>query len=169
MGNIDSNGVYIYEDTDAVSPLHTLLNMGQQSISNILNARPGNRKSDKRLWVGNRSTTDNAAAGFNASVASITIPGGEVDPGLYIAIARHKLGQNQATGTLEASLTTPSGTATNRRSTAGASFADIDQADAFLINTGGQPFTVSMNVRTSAGDLTVFAGSTIIVARVIDF
>lgn len=36
MGTIDSNGIYFYEDTDAVSPLHTLLNVGQQSVSDAL-------------------------------------------------------------------------------------------------------------------------------------
>lgn len=39
MGTIDSNGVYFYEDTDAVSPLHTLLNIGQQSVSDALSHR----------------------------------------------------------------------------------------------------------------------------------
>lgn len=34
MGTIDSNGIYLYEDTDSVSPLHTLLNIGQTSVSN---------------------------------------------------------------------------------------------------------------------------------------
>lgn len=40
MGTTDANGVYFYEDTDAVSPLHTLLNVGQTSVSNALNATP---------------------------------------------------------------------------------------------------------------------------------
>lgn len=40
MGTTDNNGVYFYEDTDAVSPLHTLLNTGQTSVSNALNAAP---------------------------------------------------------------------------------------------------------------------------------
>lgn len=34
MGTTDSNGIYFYEDTDAVSPLHTLLNLGQTSVAN---------------------------------------------------------------------------------------------------------------------------------------
>jgi hypothetical protein len=38
MGTIDDNGIYFYEDTDAVSPLHTLLNVGQQSISDAFDA-----------------------------------------------------------------------------------------------------------------------------------
>lgn len=36
MGTTDSNGVYFYEETDPVSPLHTLLNVGQQSISDAI-------------------------------------------------------------------------------------------------------------------------------------
>ena len=36
MGTTDANGVYFYEDTDPVSPLHTLLNLGQTSISTAL-------------------------------------------------------------------------------------------------------------------------------------
>lgn len=38
MGTTDSNGIYFYEDTDAVSPLHTLLNLGQTSVTNALDA-----------------------------------------------------------------------------------------------------------------------------------
>lgn len=36
MGTTNANGIYFYEDTDAVSPLHTLLNTGQTSVSNAL-------------------------------------------------------------------------------------------------------------------------------------
>jgi hypothetical protein len=44
MGTIDSNGIYFYEDTDAVSPLHTLLNVGQQSVSDALETVSGRYK-----------------------------------------------------------------------------------------------------------------------------
>lgn len=36
MGTTDSNGVYFYEETDPATPLHTLLNTGQQSVSNAV-------------------------------------------------------------------------------------------------------------------------------------
>jgi hypothetical protein len=36
MGTIDDNGIYFYEATDAVSPLHTLLNVGQASVSSAI-------------------------------------------------------------------------------------------------------------------------------------
>jgi hypothetical protein len=170
MGNIDNNGVYIYEDTDAVSPLHTLLNMGQQSVSDILGNRPGNRKNDTRVWRASRGGTDTAPANTPAGVTSVTISGADAKPGLYIAIGRHKLGQNDTTGTLEARLATPSGTYSNRRSTAGASFADIDQADMFTIPVGNTAaFTVNLTAVTSSGTVTAFAGSSVVVARVIDF
>lgn len=38
MGTIDNNGVYFYETTDAISPLQTLLNVGQQSVSDSLDS-----------------------------------------------------------------------------------------------------------------------------------
>src|SRR5665647_576847 len=41
MATTDSNGILFYEDTDAVSPLHTLLNTGQQSVSDAIAARGG--------------------------------------------------------------------------------------------------------------------------------
>lgn len=36
MSTIDSNGVLFYEETDPISPIHTLLNTGQQSVSDAL-------------------------------------------------------------------------------------------------------------------------------------
>jgi len=39
MATTDSKGILFYEGTDAVSPLHTLLNAGQQSVSNALGIR----------------------------------------------------------------------------------------------------------------------------------
>lgn len=36
MGTTDSNGIYFYEVTDPVSPLQSLLNVGQQSVSDAL-------------------------------------------------------------------------------------------------------------------------------------
>lgn len=36
MATTDANGIVFYEETDAVSPLHTLLNLGQQSISDVV-------------------------------------------------------------------------------------------------------------------------------------
>jgi hypothetical protein len=36
MGTTDNNGIYFYEETDSVSPLHTLLNVAQQSVSDAL-------------------------------------------------------------------------------------------------------------------------------------
>lgn len=38
MATTDANGIVFYETTDPVSPLQTLLNSGQQSISNALSA-----------------------------------------------------------------------------------------------------------------------------------
>lgn len=36
MATTDVNGIVLYEDTDSVSPLHTLLNLGMTSVSNAL-------------------------------------------------------------------------------------------------------------------------------------
>lgn len=36
MGSINSAGVYVYDETDQVSPLHTLLNLGMDSVSESL-------------------------------------------------------------------------------------------------------------------------------------
>lgn len=36
MTTTDGNGIVFYEETDPVSPLHTLLNTGQQSVSNAI-------------------------------------------------------------------------------------------------------------------------------------
>lgn len=33
MGSLDANGVYIFDTTDKVAPLHTTLNLGQASVS----------------------------------------------------------------------------------------------------------------------------------------
>lgn len=64
MGTTDNNGIYFYEDTDAVSPLHTLLNAGQQSVSNALNANP-------RIWsVTNVAARDALLTARGASPAS---------------------------------------------------------------------------------------------------
>lgn len=41
MATIDSNGILFYEETDAVSPLHTLLNGGQTSVTNAITALGG--------------------------------------------------------------------------------------------------------------------------------
>jgi hypothetical protein len=38
MATTDDNGILFYEDTDAVSPLDTMLNAGQQSISDAFSA-----------------------------------------------------------------------------------------------------------------------------------
>lgn len=45
MATTDSNGVVFYEDTDPVSPLHTLLNLGQQGTANALQALADRRTS----------------------------------------------------------------------------------------------------------------------------
>lgn len=39
MGTSDANGIYFYETTDPVSPLQTLLNTGQQSVSDAFSGR----------------------------------------------------------------------------------------------------------------------------------
>lgn len=36
MGSLDENGIYIYDETDQVSPIHTYSNMGQASTSAAL-------------------------------------------------------------------------------------------------------------------------------------
>ena len=36
MATIDDNGIVFYEETDPISPIHTLLNTGQQSVSDAI-------------------------------------------------------------------------------------------------------------------------------------
>src|SRR5690625_7401937 len=33
MGSLDDNGIYIYDETDQISPIHTYSNLGQASTS----------------------------------------------------------------------------------------------------------------------------------------
>lgn len=36
MGSLDNNGIYIYDETDQVSPIHTFENLGQASVSQAI-------------------------------------------------------------------------------------------------------------------------------------
>lgn len=63
MGTTDGNGIFFYETTDPVSPLQTLLNLGQQSVSNALTA-------NVRIWPVADSTARNALAGVRIPSAS---------------------------------------------------------------------------------------------------
>lgn len=82
MGTIDGNGIYFYEETDSLSPLHTLLNVGQQSVSDALgtwaaytptwtNLSPGNATVTAR-WTKSGDTVRVAVTFVWGSSTSIT-------------------------------------------------------------------------------------------------
>ena len=84
MGTLDSNGVYIYDTTDAVSPLHTLLNVGQQSVSDALGEVNGPKT---RYWRYNRAAGPDAPfVTANTVVVSGTIT--DAPAGKYMVNAR---------------------------------------------------------------------------------
>jgi hypothetical protein len=64
MGTVNGNGIYFYEETDAVSPLHTLLNVAQQSVSDALD-------STARVFrVANTAARTAKATGYGASASN---------------------------------------------------------------------------------------------------
>lgn len=130
-----------------------------------LRGTPG---GEVRRWTSIRSTTDTVASDVVANNTSVTIPAGEALPGVYLAIGRHTMGQNDAIGTVSSTMTTPAGTVTHRRTEQASSFADVNQQETFVITTGGSAVTVDIKASTTAGTLTVFTGSSITVTRVLD-
>jgi hypothetical protein len=83
MGTIDANGIYFYEETDAVSPLHTLLNTGQQSVSDAFDGTT-------RIYPVSNTTTRNAlATGFTPSTT---------DPLLVYRADAKQIESNDGTG-----------------------------------------------------------------------
>lgn len=60
MGTIDENGIYLYDDTDG-APVASLLNVGQQSVSNAI-AALGTYKN-----VANTAARDTLSLAFNPS------------------------------------------------------------------------------------------------------
>src|SRR5690606_38416973 len=73
MSTIDGNGILFYEETDPVSPLHTLLNTGQQSVGDALDAI--SRVRVVATAAGPGSTTDYTGAAIATSVTVGVIAG----------------------------------------------------------------------------------------------
>src|SRR5665647_1652654 len=82
MATTDSNGILFYEDTDAVSPLHTLLNTGQQSVSNAVtelkvagSAGASTQTPTTSVWTRVTLASDSNLVGGVTRVASgLTVP-----------------------------------------------------------------------------------------------
>lgn len=70
MATTDSKGILFYEETDAVSPLHTLLNTGQQSVSNALPITHAPTGKSGAMPIGTNPITK------TARVAATTTAGG---------------------------------------------------------------------------------------------
>lgn len=87
MGTVDERGIYFYEETDAVSPLHTLLNVGQQSVSDAIEDLGA---STTRAWRFNRAAgPDSPFTTANTTLVSGTIT--DAPAGTYMIKARVSL------------------------------------------------------------------------------
>lgn len=63
MATLDDNGILFYEETDPISPIHTLLNTGQQSVSNAFGEA-------SRIWKVDNAGERNALAVARAASAA---------------------------------------------------------------------------------------------------
>lgn len=165
MTTSDANGIIFLEETDPIAPFHTLMNTLQQGTSDAITAFKQDSAAT-RQWSQNRASDGTVGSGTTANNVSLSVP--SALPGVYAVKALNKLGQNDATGTLSATLTTPAGSTTVRRSIPASSYADTEQTDYFVQTTTGT-INISLTASTSSGSVTAFAGSFIKLTRITDF
>ena len=78
MGALDSNNIYIYDETDSVAPFHTLLNMLGGSVGPAIQAMYNEWNNSNmapfRLWIGQQAF-ENTLASQHVNV-NFTFPQG---------------------------------------------------------------------------------------------
>lgn len=90
MATFDANGILFYEETDAVSPLHTLLNAGQQSVSDAFSGMT-------RIYVVQNTTEREALVALYPPTTSAPLYVHRVDAGSGRELERTLDGTNWQT------------------------------------------------------------------------
>lgn len=108
MATTDSNGILFYEETDAVSPLHTLLNGGQQSVSDAFTAFSNGSGGEIVIhYVANTAARATLATAYSPTASKpLFVYRGDATAGFEVEVTENGTGwSNLGGGSIRAVLT----------------------------------------------------------------